>query len=119
MTTKKLLEKVTSSFEEKYKSIPVLTFSPGRINLIGEHTDYNDGFVFPAAIDKGIVSGIQKNDRSTCSVYALDAKTIYEFDKNGDPNKRYLTSDFDWDKDGKRIVLQVAPVDAKTGRPQL
>ncbi|MBL4642449.1 MAG: galactokinase [Flavobacteriaceae bacterium] len=82
MTTKKLLEKVTSSFEEKYKSTPVLTFSPGRINLIGEHTDYNDGFVFPAAIDKGIVSGIQKNDRSTCSVYALDAKTTYEFDKN-------------------------------------
>ena len=82
MNTKKLLEKVISSFEEKYGSTPVLTFSPGRINLIGEHTDYNDGFVFPAAIDKGIVSGIQKSDSAMCSVYALDAKTSYEFDKN-------------------------------------
>jgi len=82
MNTKKLLEKVISSFEEKYGSTPVLTFSPGRINLIGEHTDYNDGFVFPAAIDKGIVSGIQKSDSAMCSVYALDAKTTYEFDKN-------------------------------------
>ena len=82
MNTKKLLEKVTFSFEENYKSTQVLTFSPGRINLIGEHTDYNDGFVFPAAIDKGIASGIQKNNRSICSVYALDRKTTYEFDKD-------------------------------------
>jgi len=82
MTTKKLLEKVTFSFEEKFKSTPVLTFSPGRINLIGEHTDYNDGFVFPAAIDKGIVSGIQKNTKDVCSVYALDVKTTYQFNKS-------------------------------------
>jgi len=79
MDTKKLLEKVTSSFEEKFKSTPVLTFSPGRINLIGEHTDYNDGYVFPAAINKGIVAGIQKNEGTTCSVLALDVNETYVF----------------------------------------
>lgn len=82
MTTKKLIEKVVLEFEKRNNTVPLLAFSPGRINLIGEHTDYNDGFVFPAAIDKGIVSAIQKNTKKSCSVYALDAKTEHSFDKN-------------------------------------
>ena len=81
MTTKKLIEKVVLEFEKRNNTVPLLTFSPGRINLIGEHTDYNDGFVFPAAIDKGIVSAIQKNTKKSCSVYALDAKTGHDFNK--------------------------------------
>ena len=81
MTTKKLIEKVFLDFEKRNNTVPLLTFSPGRINLIGEHTDYNDGFVFPAAIDKGIVSAIQKNTKTFCSVYALDAKTGHDFYK--------------------------------------
>ncbi len=48
-----------------------MIFSPGRINIIGEHTDYNDGFVFPAAVDKGIVAAIQKSDANTCTAYAV------------------------------------------------
>jgi galactokinase len=36
-------------------------FSPGRINLIGEHTDYNGGFVFPCAVDKGIMAEMRAN----------------------------------------------------------
>ena len=39
---------------------PHLFQAPGRVNLIGEHTDYNDGFVFPAAIDKGICLALYK-----------------------------------------------------------
>ena len=82
ISTQKLINTVILEFERKYTSIPIVTFSPGRINLIGEHTDYNDGFVFPAAIDKGIVSGIQKNNKSICSVYAFDAKSEHHFDKD-------------------------------------
>ncbi len=46
--------------------------APGRINLIGEHTDYNNGFVMPAAIDLGIWVGISKIDLPLFSVYSID-----------------------------------------------
>lgn len=53
--------------------------SPGRINLIGEHTDYNGGFVFPGAIDKGMVAEIRKNGTSTIRAYSVDLKDYAEF----------------------------------------
>lgn len=76
---KKLLKRTKRSFEEHFKIEPLLIFSPGRINLIGEHTDYNDGYVFPAAINKGIVLAIQKSKSEKSSVYALDKEEMYEF----------------------------------------
>ncbi|XMO88038.1 galactokinase family protein [Algibacter sp. AS12] len=56
-----LIQNVKVNFINTFKTEPLLFFSPGRINIIGEHTDYNDGFVFPAAVDKGIAAAIQKN----------------------------------------------------------
>lgn len=79
MTHKELIKIVSTTFQERHHSNPVLTFSPGRINLIGEHTDYNNGFVFPAAIDKGIVSAIQKSSNKTCAVFAVDMNESFEF----------------------------------------
>ncbi|TVZ55989.1 galactokinase [Lutibacter sp. Hel_I_33_5] len=76
---KALIQKVEKSFIEKFNTNPMLVFSPGRINLIGEHTDYNDGFVFPAAIDLGIVAGIQKSDTNTSTAFAIDKKEAIEF----------------------------------------
>jgi len=42
---------VVEQFQRLYKSMPKVFRAPGRVNVIGEHTDYNDGFVMPAAID--------------------------------------------------------------------
>lgn len=58
--------------------------APGRINLIGEHTDYNGGFVFPGAIDKGIMCEIRPNGTDTVMAYAIDLKDRVEF-KIDDP----------------------------------
>lgn len=54
--------------------------SPGRINLIGEHTDYNGGFVFPGAVDKGIMCEIRSNGTNKVMAYAIDLKDRVEFD---------------------------------------
>jgi len=55
--------------------------SPGRINLIGEHTDYNHGFVMPTAIDKKIYFELRKNDTSSaCSIYSETFNTRLNFD---------------------------------------
>lgn len=56
-----------------------MIFSPGRINIIGEHTDYNDGFVFPSAVNKGVYAAIQKSDSNTSIAYALDKNEKIEF----------------------------------------
>lgn len=56
--------------------------SPGRINLIGEHTDYNGGFVFPGAIDKGIMCEIRPNGTDKVMAYAIDLKDRVEFKVN-------------------------------------
>ncbi|MDY4956273.1 MAG: galactokinase [Prevotella sp.] len=53
--------------------------SPGRINLIGEHTDYNGGFVFPGAVDKGIMAEIRPNGLNTIIAYSIDLKDKVEF----------------------------------------
>ncbi|WP_461534373.1 galactokinase [Sinomicrobium sp.] len=80
MTTQVLTERVKSLFKEKYGSAPLLVQSPGRINIIGEHTDYNDGFVLPGAIDRYIVSAIAKNDSTDqCRVLAADMDSEIQF----------------------------------------
>ena len=53
--------------------------APGRINLIGEHTDYNNGFVFPGAVQQGIIAEIKPNGTRTVRAYAIDLKDYVEF----------------------------------------
>lgn len=78
--SKKLIKTVRKRFKTEFNTKPLIVFSPGRINLIGEHTDYNDGFTFPAAINKGIALAISKSDSKTSCIHALDTNEIYEFD---------------------------------------
>lgn len=54
------IERLKSIFKDLYQDEPLLVKSPGRINIIGEHTDYNEGFVLPAAINKAIYVAISK-----------------------------------------------------------
>lgn len=62
---------VVQKFTELYRQQPLVVRSPGRINLIGEHTDYNDGFVMPAAIDRQTVFAVAQSNDGTASLYAL------------------------------------------------
>jgi galactokinase len=77
--SKKLIKEVKGCFLDKFKVQPLMVFSPGRINLIGEHTDYNEGFTFPAAINKGIALAISKSNSNTSNAYALNKEELYEF----------------------------------------
>ena len=74
-----LINSIKSSFITKFETEPIMIFSPGRINIIGEHTDYNDGFVFPAAVDKGIVAAIEKSNSNLSTAYASDMDETIEF----------------------------------------
>lgn len=71
----KLATTVVESFRKKWNTDPdVISSAPGRVNLIGEHTDYNGGFVLPVAIDKDIVVAAKKSGNSTISGYSIDFK---------------------------------------------
>ena len=74
------IERVRSRFIKHFDGTTGAVYaSPGRINLIGEHTDYNGGFVFPGAVDKGIMAEIRPNGQKTINVYAIDLKDMVHF----------------------------------------
>jgi galactokinase len=80
---KKLIKNTSEAFEKQFQHKPEAIFlSPGRINIIGEHVDYNDGFVLPAAINKYICFVISKNDTGTCTIVAKDLNDAYKFHIN-------------------------------------
>ena len=68
-----LRERVVREFEERYGELPAAVVrAPGRVNLIGEHTDYNDGFVFPMAIDRAMWIALRPVTERTVAVFSLD-----------------------------------------------
>ncbi len=69
MNNTNIIEAVDKKFNQLFNQKPLLVRSPGRVNIIGEHTDYNEGFVLPAAIDKAIYIAIGKRDDDTISLY--------------------------------------------------
>ncbi len=78
------LEKMKNKISEKYKTLhqtePLLLKAPGRINLIGEHTDYNLGFVLPAAVDKAIYFAMGRNETADqINIYAFNFDNEIQF----------------------------------------
>lgn len=66
-------------FQDLFSQNPLIAFAPGRINLIGEHTDYQEGLVFPAAVKQGIFVAIGRNQEGYCRLYSLDFDEEYTF----------------------------------------
>jgi galactokinase len=75
-----LVDEVRKQFNARFQSEPKLFRSPGRINLIGEHTDYNDGFVMPAAIDREIVVAVAPAGGPRSTVFAPRQEKTVTFD---------------------------------------
>ena len=75
-------EKIKELLKELFADGALLYASSGRINLIGEHTDYNGGFVFPGAIDKCIKAKIKENGTDKARVYSIDIDDYAEFGLN-------------------------------------
>jgi galactokinase len=73
------MEKILQIYSEKFTKTASLFRSPGRVNLIGEHTDYNEGFVLPGTINKSIFLLIAKNDKHESHLYAADLQEEHIF----------------------------------------
>jgi galactokinase len=70
---------IRGQFQQYFGNGYLLTAAPGRVNLIGEHTDYNQGFVLPAAIDRNIWVALRPNSENNLSVRALEYNEHYTF----------------------------------------
>lgn len=70
---------ILTQFTQRYGRQPLLVAAPGRINFIGEHTDYNEGFVLPAAVDKRIYVAIAENGTNRINVFASQLKEEASF----------------------------------------
>jgi len=81
-------ERLRTIFQQLYKREPRLFRAPGRVNLIGEHTDYNEGFVLPMAIDRETVVAGAARDDSLVRVHAFDVEESAKFDLNAPAGER-------------------------------
>jgi galactokinase len=67
-----LIQRISDKFRARFGAEPLLVMSPGRVNLIGEHTDYNEGFVLPAATDKAVVFAVAPRRDTVCHFVSYD-----------------------------------------------
>ena len=78
----KLLKNIASKYKELYGGDPLLVRAPGRINLIGEHTDYNEGFVLPCAVSPAIYFAMEKRSDDKVCLNSYDFNSYCEFSIN-------------------------------------
>jgi len=96
ITKHNLVSEYKKKFLKEFKKNPdVISVAPGRINIIGEHTDYNQGFAIPSAVDKWILTLLSKRDDKLIEVYSINYKKknifkLNELDDKGDLWERYV-----------------------------
>jgi galactokinase len=99
-----LIQNTTDFFKETFGNIPdKIVLSPGRINIIGEHIDYNDGYVLPAAIDKIICFAFEKNNFNTANIQAIDINESVLIDIT----KEEIVSDVVWTNYLRGVLFQL------------
>ena len=105
-----LTSRIIEKFKETFDTEPVVIRSPGRVNLIGEHTDYNNGFVMPAAINKAIYMAVSRRDDDLIHIVSLDLGLSYL----GDTGK-VVPSSQHWPDYILGVVAQVQSLGHKVG----
>ena len=115
MLNKEVYDELVAKFEAMYGAKPeIVAYAPGRIEVLGNHTDYNEGYVFSAAIDKGTFFAVSATADDSCELTAADLMETAKFStKAVAPAKEmtwqnYVTGTFNWLFDGK-------PCEAKHG----
>ncbi len=99
-----LIKKTTDFFRKTFNSdAEKVVLSPGRINIIGEHIDYNDGYVLPAAIDKIICFAFEKNNTNTANIQAIDLNESVGIDVT----KEAVLSDVVWTNYLRGVLFQL------------
>jgi len=99
-----LIKKTTDFFQKKFNSVAdKVILSPGRINIIGEHIDYNDGYVLPAAIDKIICFAFETNNTNVANICAIDLDESVVIDVTKDAQ----LSDVVWTNYLRGVLLQL------------
>ena len=115
MQNQEIYDELVAKFEKMYGKKPeIVAYAPGRIEVLGNHTDYNEGYVFSAAIDKGTFFAVTASDDETCELTAADLMETAKFTVSTvAPAKEmtwqnYVTGTFNWLFDGN-------PAEAKKG----
>ena len=115
MQNQEIYDELVAKFEKMYGAKPeIVAYAPGRIEVLGNHTDYNEGYVFSAAIDKGTFFAVNASDDETCELTAADLMETAKFTVSTvAPAKEmtwqnYVTGTFNWLFDGN-------PAEAKKG----
>jgi galactokinase len=86
---------IKESHVQRYGAVPLVFLAPGRVNLIGEHTDYSEGFVMPAAIDFATLAAINPRDDHRLSIYSENFNEQADFDLDSLPERaRHHWSDY-------------------------
>ena len=115
MQNQEIYDELVAKFEKMYGAKPeIVAYAPGRIEVLGNHTDYNEGYVFSAAIDKGTFFAVSASDDETCELTAADLMETAKFTVSTVAPamemtwQNYVTGTFNWFFDGN-------PAEAKKG----
>ena len=108
MQNQEVYDELVGKFEKMYGAKPqIVAYAPGRIEVLGNHTDYNEGYVFSAAIDKGTFFAVSPSDDENCELTAADLMETAKFTLSTvAPAKEmtwqnYVTGTFNWLFDGE------------------